>query len=108
MVKGANGSAKVADGGVNAEMALSDTIVNVAPVFGDVALLGEAGKIVAVSTYRFRSVSGTTAGITADLRGKGGEAVTLLVATRSGSGFACSAKMVAIGADGTATAKIAS
>ena len=96
------------DGGVNAEMALSDTIINVAPVFGDVALLGEAGKIAAVSTYRFRSVSGTAAGITADLRGKGGEAVTLLVATRSGSGFACSAKTVAIGADGTATAKIAS
>jgi hypothetical protein len=90
-------------------MTLHDTIVNVAPLFGRVALLGEAGKITSVSTYRFASVVGNTAGITASLRGKVGEVISLLFATAGGGGgLTCVAKAVTIGPGGTATAHLAS
>ena len=102
-----------AGGGINAEIAVSDTIANVAPVFGSVALLGEAGKIAAVSTYRFKSIAATTAGIAAELRGKSGEVVNLMVATKGAGGgdsdsYTCSSKAVTIGADGTAAVTIPS
>lgn len=97
-------------GGINAEMSVSDTIANVAPVFGSVALLGEAGKITAISTYRFKLIDVTAAGIEATLRGKPGEIVTLMVATKSASGnsYSCSGKPITIGLDGTASAMIPS
>ena len=87
-------------------MATTDVIVNVAPLFGDKALLGEAAKITAVSSYRFSSVRADASGIVADLRGKSGEVVTLLVATKSGGALTCSTQMVTIGAGGTAVANI--
>jgi hypothetical protein len=45
---------------------------NFAPVLGGVALLDEAGKIIAVSAYRFASVSAKQGGggLTVELRGK--------------------------------------
>lgn len=96
-----------------------DNLVNVAPVFGGTtALLGEAGKITAVSSYRFSSVVPGSGGVAVGLRGKSGEVVTLLVAVKSGRGteasplllrqsvgavaYTCSARVVTIGADGTA------
>ena len=87
-------------------MDLSDDIVNIAPLFGSKALLGEASKIAAVSSYRFSSVSGDATGIVAHLRGRSGEVVTLMVATKNGASFACSTKTVTIGADGTAIATL--
>jgi len=70
------------------------TLVHVAPLYGSVALLGEAGKVAAVSTYRFASVLGgtsLTASLTVALRGKPREAVTLLFArsARSCGLFVC-------------------
>ena len=84
----------------------SDTILNIAPLMGgEHALLGEAGKIAAVSTYRFASVKdGATGGIDVALRGKPGEKVTLLFATRVGEGgpFVCKSRQGVVGSDGTA------
>lgn len=71
------------------------------------ALLGEAGKVTAVSAYRFSSVTPTSTataaggdGITVGLRGKPGEVVELMFAV----GGHCVAKPTTIGADGTAVA----
>lgn len=80
--------------------------LNIAPlVSGQHALLGEAGKVTAVSAYRFASVSSGSGGIVVSMRGKPGELVTLLFATRSGpSGpFACKSRVTTIGAGGTAS-----
>ena len=81
------------------------TIVNVAPVFaGGVALLGEATKVVAVSTFRVASIESTGAGqVAVALRGAPGEAVELLFA--SGAEPQCVSCAITIAADGTATAK---
>jgi hypothetical protein len=94
----------------NVSMAMddSDGILNIAPLIGGQhALLGEAGKIAAVSTYRFTSVyAAASGGIVTALRGKPSELITLLFATRpdtSGT-FACKSQNVTIGADGTASA----
>jgi hypothetical protein len=65
---------------------------------GGVALLGEAGKVAAVSTFRFSSVVAQGAGVEVALRGAPGEVVTLLFA-RSG---ACVDVNVSVGGDGTA------
>jgi hypothetical protein len=82
--------------------------VNVAPVFsGGVALLGEAGKVTAVSEYRFAYVHRNDGKLQAGLRGKPGEVVTLLFAKQASASdgrFICVAKPTMIGADGTATA----
>eukprot|EP01052_Picozoa_sp_SAG31_P033108 SAG31_NODE_3702_length_3974_cov_13.982452_2_plen_254_part_00 len=87
---------------------MRDTIVNVAPVFGHKALLGEAGKITAVSTYRFVAVVPKDDGISTTIRGKPGENVTLLFAIRSQQGlvyteFSCMAKPVIVDQSGQAT-----
>ena len=89
-------------------MDLSDDIVNIAPLFGSKTLLGEASEITAVSSYRFSSVSGDAATgiVTAHLRGRSSEVVTLMVATKNGASFACSTKAMIIGADGTAIATL--
>ena len=82
-------------------------IVNVAPVFGGkLALLGKAGKITAVSTFRFAAVVPDSAGgLTVSLRGKPGELVSLLVATASTADgtFTCAVKPATIGPAGTAS-----
>jgi hypothetical protein len=90
----------------------STSHVNVAPVFtGGVALLGEAGKVTAVSEYRFEYVHSQEGKLQVGLRGKPGEVVTLLFAKQASAsasspagGFTCVAKPTVIGADGTATA----
>ena len=60
------------------------TLVNVAPVLaGSKALLGEANKVAAVSTFRFSSVAASADGgtLVVGLRGKPGEVVHLLFAS---------------------------
>ena len=80
-------------------------LVNAAPVVTSKAtLLGEAGKVAAVSTYRFASVAADGDDVKVGLRGDPGEAVTLLFATPADAGFACAPLVATIGADGTATA----
>ena len=98
-------------------------LVNVAPVYGGrYALLGEASKVTAVSTYRFTSVALSNdtpqAGVSlaVGMRGKPGERVVVLfavAATESGAGvrggsgagpsYACKSVSSTIGTDGTAT-----
>ncbi len=113
-------SPKAWEGGdvVNVAMPISDTIVNVAPAFGGVALLGEAGKIAAVSTYRFASImpGPSGKGVTAELRGKPGEVVPLMFALGPAATAAesngedvvaalkCTVVPTTIGQDGTALA----
>jgi hypothetical protein len=84
-------------------MTLADDITNIAPMWGDKALLGEQTKIVAMSSYRFSSVNGTASSIVVGLRGKSGEKVTLLLATRAGAELTCSTHVATIGASGTTT-----
>lgn len=81
--------------------------INIAPVFSagsasQLALLGEAGKVTAVSTYRFAAVEPSASGLTAHLRGKAGEVIKLLFA-KDGK---CVAQTAIIGADGTGVATI--
>ena len=77
-------------------------LLNVAPLFSSgTALLGEAGKVTAVSTYRFASVSATSATI----RGKAGEVVELLFAKKSGAAYTCSSLSVKMPGSGTAVVK---
>jgi len=84
-------------------------IAYLAPVFGKVALLGEAGKVAAMSTYRFSSVVVSSDGaITTHLRGKPGEDVKLLFARLSGQQWECVPMPTEIGPDGTATATLPS
>jgi len=80
------------------------TLVHVAPVLGSVALLGEAGKVSAMSTYRFASVEVASSSLTVALRGKPGEKVGLLFAAPVAGGFKCVEQVQVIGSDGTATA----
>ena len=105
--------------------------LNIAPVIGGVALLGEAGKVAAVSTYRFASIAaaattgaggqrqgaaattgsanghgvGVVAGLEVTVRGVPGESVQVLFATAAaaGSGFEVHTKAVAVGPAGTVT-----
>jgi len=99
-------------------------MINVAPVFNGVALLGEVGKVTSVSTHRFASVaptssppspspspsshspspSPTATGITVGLQGKPAEVVVLFYATGSSAeGYKCATQSVTIGGDGTAS-----
>ena len=91
-------------------------LLNIAPVFGKraLALLGEVGKIAAVSTYRFSSVALAADGnsLQVALRGKPGETVSLLFAVlsmgggggdtegASFGGYKCHALNATIGASG--------
>ena len=81
--------------------------INIAPAFSagsasQLALLGEAGKVTAVSTYRFAAEEPSASGLTAHLRGKAGEVIKLLFA-KDGK---CVAQTAFIGADGTGVATI--
>ena len=95
-------------GGANVTLGMpdDDRILNVAPLIGGQhALLGEQGKITAVSTYRFVSVGAADGGgIAVAMRGKAGEAITLMFATRdtSSGAFRCVAVGATVAADGTA------
>ena len=90
--------------------------MHVAPTFGAraFALLGEAGKVAAISTYRFASVELAADGSSLEvaLRGKPGEEVTLLFAVAgmapghdgggaTTSSYTCHAVNTTIGSDGT-------
>jgi hypothetical protein len=103
------------EGKANMSLPLGDgaTQVNIAPLVNGAALLGEAGKVTAVSAYRFSSVmptrttttsiggaGGGGGGITVGLRGKPGEIVELMFAVDG----QCVAKPTTIGSDGTAVA----
>ena len=87
------------------------TQVNISPVVNGAALLGEAGKVTAVSAYRFSSIVasdshddqgglGNGGGISVGLRGKPGEVVEVMFAVAG----KCVARPTKIGADGTSTA----
>ena len=82
-------------------------LVYVAPVFGGagLALLGELGKVAAVSTYRFASVALAADGgaLEVALRGAPGETVALAFAARDGDEYACRAVNATVGDDGTAS-----
>jgi hypothetical protein len=72
----------------------------IVPVWpGGVALLGEGGKVAAVSTFRFASVAAKGAGVEVAVRGAPGEVVALMFA-RAG---ACEDARATVGADGTAS-----
>ena len=82
-------------------------LVHVAPVLGGagLALLGELGKVAAVSTYRFASVALAADGgaLEVALRGAPGETVALAFAARDGDEYACRAVNATVGDDGTAS-----
>eukprot|EP00729_Bicosta_minor_P002986 gene2986-8622_t len=106
--------ARTGNNSVALTMAGGDAILNVAPLIGGPhALLGEQGKVTAVSTYRFAAVHAGTGGngIVVNLQGKPNEAVVLLFATRSSTAatagskaqYACKSVQATIGGDGTAS-----
>lgn len=72
---------------------------------------GEAGKITAVSVFRFISVKPSGKGLEVKLRGKPGESVPLLFASTTSdvaeSRLKCSQVATTIGPDGTAVAHFA-
>ena len=73
---------------------------NIAPVLPNGAvLLGEAGKVTAISTYRFLGVAAD--GATVTLQGQPGERIQLLLA-HAADRFAVTRRTAVIGADGTA------
>jgi hypothetical protein len=81
---------------------------NAASGGGRVALLGEAGKVAAVSTYRFERAAPAPAGggVELSLRGGPGEIVPLLFAVENGEAtesFGCVAVNASLGSDGTAS-----
>ena len=80
-------------------------LLHASPVLGGIALLGEANKVAAVSSFRFASItpaaSGST-GLTASLRGAPKETVTLLY-SEGISGGTIKTKTTTLGADGTGT-----
>merc|ERR1711970_717117 len=45
------------------------TQINIAPVYGNIALLGEAGKVTAVSTHRFWTIKIAQGGLSVNIRG---------------------------------------
>jgi hypothetical protein len=83
--------------------------VNIAPVIGGVALLGEKGKVTAVSTFRFPAVAASSAeaqdsagGLDVTVRGAVGESVTLFYATAGAAGkYSVQSKAVVVGPAGT-------
>merc|ERR1712232_95384 len=99
----------------SANMSLKDLVgddsptaqINIAPVFNGVALLGELGKVTAVSTHRFKSVVAAGGQMAVSLRGKAGEDVSLIFALVQASGVTCVGLDSTICADGTAVAHFA-
>ena len=90
----------VEGGTIPIEFAHHPQQTNVAPVLPNGAvLLGEAGKVAAVSTYRVLELS--VGGETVTVQGAPGEVVPLLFA-HAADGYTVAARSVAIGADGTA------
>ena len=95
-------------GSHNVNITGEGVLLNIAPVIdGGIALLGEAGKVTAVSTYRFASVHPVAGGggVAVSIRGKPGEVVTLLFATgggrvADGGSMACKSVDVTVGKDG--------
>ena len=100
----------------------STSQLNIAPVIGGVAMLGEAGKVTAVSVYRFASVEPGPSGkgIAVKLRGKPGEHVPLLFASKAAAAGAegaggggeegamkCTMVATTIGSDGMGLAHFA-
>ena len=77
---------------------------NIAPMLNGLAFLGEQGKVTAVSSHRFSSITvqGSTARVA--LRGAPGEAVTLLWALAPA--LAIESRTVTLGEDGTAVATL--
>eukprot|EP01048_Picozoa_sp_COSAG05_P011567 COSAG05_NODE_1099_length_5888_cov_9.758335_1_plen_296_part_00 len=91
--------------GAGLPLSLSEhpTRVHISPVVNTsgLALLGEAGKVAMISTYRFASITVTEAGaLRLALRGAPGEVVSLLVARRK-LGFRVERIPLTIGAAGT-------
>jgi hypothetical protein len=80
---------------------LSPAQWNVAPLVGGLAVLGEEGKVAAVSSYRFASIAAAGGAATVALRGAPGEDVTLLWA--AAPSLAIQRKAVVLGGDGTIT-----
>jgi len=80
---------------------------NVAPALcdGAIALLGEAGKAAAVSSFRFAAVAPACPALSVALRGAPGEAVRLLWA-RAQDGWAARALDVTIGTNGTSSVSL--
>ena len=72
---------------------------------GGVALLGEMGKLTAVSFYRFPLVERGAKGITVTVQGKPGEMVQLVVAhvVASSGHVTCSTHDVSVAGSGRAT-----
>lgn len=70
---------------------------------GSISLLGETGKVVPVSTFRFASINFYDSTLELTLRGSAGEAVQLLFAVTGATGApACAAIDVQVGPDGIA------
>ena len=88
-------------------MTESPTLVYVVSVTSSgVALIGEAGKVAMISTYRFVAIGSAAHGLRISMRGEAGEVVALLVARRS-SGFRVERVAATIDSDGLATIVIA-
>ena len=87
-------------GAANFTVAPEGSQYNIAPVIGGVALLGEAGKVTAVSTHRFASAIPAPGGDGLDLalRGKPGEHITLLYSSDRGP---CKSQAATVGPKGT-------
>ena len=79
-----------------------EALTNVAPVFANgLALLGEVGKVTAMSTHRFESVSVSATALTVQLRGSPGERVVVAYCAKA-DGFVIRQKGTAVGVDGSA------
>ena len=77
-------------------------LLNAAPVVGGAALLGEAGKVAALSTRRFANVS-FDGGMAAVLRGAPGEVVSVQFASGYPDALACVVVNATIGGGGVGT-----
>ena len=83
---------------------LSPSQWNVAPIVDGLAFLGEKGKVVAVSSYRFASVVSAGGSAVVELRGAPAETVTVLWATEPT--LMIQRKAVVLENDGTASVTI--
>lgn len=94
-----NGSATmVMPSSKNSHGAGGAAMINLAPLFEGVALLGELGKVTAVSSHRFTDVSAAGGTLTVSLRGQAGESVLLAFAkSRPGTAaVGCSVRTVRV------------
>ena len=79
--------------------------VNVSPVFHGVSLLGEPGKVCAVSTFRFSSISSDESGMSLTVRGEPQEVVAVMFAVFKEGSLRCVDKTAIIQPSGTAQLK---